>query len=123
MQKSVIISIEWDKRSNKVLYLGTQTSVVKLYDIIQKRIVQEINLNKIYPVVTNIITSELCNRLLIMTTSKPSKPGDMLRNSQMVVCNTSGANGSVVVEKFIELEMFFCQCSIIHSENIFILGK
>jgi len=125
MQKSVIISIEWDKRSHRILYLGTQTALVKLYDITQKRIVQEVAFSKAYPIVTSICTSESISRLLVMSTSKPSKPGDAPRSGQMAVCNTNGsaASGSVVIEKVVELDLFFCQCSFVYSENTFILGK
>jgi hypothetical protein len=125
MQKSAILSIEWDKRSNRILYLGTQTALVKLYDITQKRIVQEVAFSKAYPIVTSICTSDSSSRLLVMSTSKPSKPGDATRNGQMAVCNTNGAasSGSVVIEKVVELDMFFCQCSFVQSENTFILGK
>lgn len=54
MQKSFVLCIEWDKRFNHILYIGTKTCSVKLYDIHQKRIVQELTFNKLYPLITHI---------------------------------------------------------------------
>ena len=57
MQKTIILTIEWDKRNNKILYFGTQNSIVKVYDVSQKKIVQEVFFNKTHPVITSINSS------------------------------------------------------------------
>lgn len=54
MQKTMILTIEWDKRNNKILYFGTQNSMVKVYDVVQKKIIQEVLFNKTYPIITSI---------------------------------------------------------------------
>ena len=57
MQKALILSIEWDKRINRLLYFGTQTALIKQYDITQKKIIQEVAFNKQFPVITHICSS------------------------------------------------------------------
>ena len=56
MQKSSILTIEWDKRFANILYIGTKSYSVKTYDIYQKRIIQDLAFNKMYPFVTSINT-------------------------------------------------------------------
>jgi hypothetical protein len=52
MQKSTILTLEWDKRFNNILYIGTKSNSVKLYDVYQKRIIQDLAFNKMYPLIT-----------------------------------------------------------------------
>ena len=59
MQKSSILCIEWVKRTNKILYLGTQAGIVKVYDANLKKVIQEVPLTKHLPIVTNISSSAL----------------------------------------------------------------
>ncbi len=42
MLKTMILTIEWDKRNNKILYFGTHNAMVKVYDVVQKKIIQEV---------------------------------------------------------------------------------
>ena len=49
MLKAAVISVEWDKKNNKILYLGTMnSSLVKVYDINLKKVIQDLELNKEY---------------------------------------------------------------------------
>lgn len=58
MQKSVIMTLEWDKRVNRFLYLGTHTSLLKMYDTTQKKIMQEVSFSKQqFPVVLQIASA------------------------------------------------------------------
>jgi hypothetical protein len=123
MHKSVVMTVEWDKRVNKFLYLGTHSSHLKMYDTTQKKIVQEVLINKQFPVVT-CITSSPTGRLLVLLTSKTaaSKLADNgSKSGQMAIC--SSATNSIVIEKLLDLDSFFSQSSIIQSDTCFILGK
>ena len=47
MLKAAVVSVEWDKKNNKILYLGTMnSSLVKVYDINLKKVIQDLELNK-----------------------------------------------------------------------------
>ena len=54
MQKSPILTIEWDKRFNNIMYIGTKSNSIKLYDVYQKRIIQDLTFNKLNPLITLI---------------------------------------------------------------------
>ncbi len=49
--------MDWDKKTNKILYLGTLNSSLKVYDINQKKVIQELEFNKSLPNVTHICCS------------------------------------------------------------------
>ncbi len=55
--RSNVISMDWDKKTNKILYLGTLNSSLKVYDINQKKVIQELEFNKSLPNVTHICCS------------------------------------------------------------------
>lgn len=55
--RSNVISMDWDKKTNKILYLGTSNSSLKVYDINQKKVIQELEFNKSLPNVTHICCS------------------------------------------------------------------
>ena len=52
MQKSSVLSIEWDVRNYNILYIGTRSHCVKVYDVQQKKIMQELAINKNFPLTT-----------------------------------------------------------------------
>ena len=54
MQKSSILSMEWDKRNSKILYMGSKSASIKLYDVGEKKVIQEVLMNKLYPRVVQI---------------------------------------------------------------------
>lgn len=54
IQKSTIISMEWDKRNSNILYFGNNQSSLKSYDINEKKILQELIINRQYPYVNQI---------------------------------------------------------------------
>jgi hypothetical protein len=124
MQKSLIHIIEWDKRINKLLYLGTLTSNMKVYDIHQKKIIQELTFNKSYPIITNIYSSASNGKLIVLMTNKLSHAAKPLefKNSQMAVCNINDSSLNVMVENIIDLEVFFSQCSTIYLDKFFLMG-
>lgn len=60
MLKAAVISVEWDKKNNKILYLGTMnSSLVKVYDINLKKVIQDLELNKAFSHVTHICSLSL----------------------------------------------------------------
>ena len=63
MQRSMILSLEWDKRNSNLAYFGTNSGVVKVYDNNLKRFIQELTLNKIFPHVTNICSSPYSGKI------------------------------------------------------------
>jgi hypothetical protein len=46
--------MEWDKRNSGILYFGNNTSIVKAYNVNDKKITQELAINKLYPNVNQI---------------------------------------------------------------------
>lgn len=60
MLKAAVVSVEWDKKNNKILYLGTMnSSLVKVYDISLKKVIQDLELNKSFAHVTHICSLSL----------------------------------------------------------------
>jgi hypothetical protein len=60
MLKAAVVSVEWDKKNNKILYLGTMnSSLVKVYDINLKKVIQDLELNKSFAHVTHICSLSL----------------------------------------------------------------
>lgn len=73
--------------------------------------------------VTELIFEQI-GKLLIMMTSKVSPTTqDTARGSQMAICNTNSASNSLIIEKIIDFDFFYSQCSVILSENYFVIGK
>jgi len=60
MLKAAVISVEWDKKTNKILYLGTMnSSILKVYDVNLKKAIQDLELNKSFSHVTHICSLPL----------------------------------------------------------------
>ena len=54
VQKSTIVSIEWDKQNSVVLYFGNNLSTIKKYNINEQKITQELMINRLFPNVNQI---------------------------------------------------------------------
>ena len=61
IQKSPILSMEWDAKNHNILYLGSEAAVVRVYDAQEKKFIQALEVNKAYPRVTQIC-SFIANR-------------------------------------------------------------
>ncbi|ORY95843.1 WD40-repeat-containing domain protein [Syncephalastrum racemosum] len=54
---SNILSMEWDARSDRFLFLGTDTGLIRVYNIESKSVVQEFKMETQYPWVTQLLCS------------------------------------------------------------------
>ncbi len=119
MQKASIITIEWDKRIKNILYIGTKSSIIKLYDSNQKKIVQDLSFNKMYPLITCVHSFASSEKVLILMASKPniSSSNKIMRNGQMIVCNLNNVNLNLTIEKLVDLDGFYSQCVVDSSSS------
>lgn len=54
IQKSPILSMEWDCKTTNILYLGSEAALVRVYDAQEKKFTQMLEVNKAYPRITQI---------------------------------------------------------------------
>lgn len=65
VSKSYVQTIEWDKLNSNILYIGSKQNSLKVYDLSIKKIVQELVLNKQYPLV-KLVVSTSSNKLIVV---------------------------------------------------------
>ncbi|KAI8091447.1 uncharacterized protein B0P05DRAFT_265373 [Gilbertella persicaria] len=54
---SNVLSLEWDARSDRFIYMGTDTGLIRVYNVESKSIVQEFIMNEAYPWVNQLSSS------------------------------------------------------------------
>ncbi|KAG1456269.1 hypothetical protein G6F46_001374 [Rhizopus delemar] len=78
-----VLSLEWDARSDKFLYLGTDTGLIRVYNVESKSIVQEFLMDESYPWINQI-------------SSSPVEPIFICTGSSSKVLNNSKRSGTLV---------------------------
>ncbi|RNA43278.1 WD repeat-containing 91, partial [Brachionus plicatilis] len=96
VSKTHVQKIEWDRQNSNILYIGTRQNTLKVYDLNIKKIVQELVLNKQYPLV-KFIFSTLAKKLVVVQLR------DMDKSSQVILFEFSknlNQLKSIVFESF-----------------------
>lgn len=78
-----VLSLEWDARSDKFLYLGTDTGLIRVYNVESKSVVQEFLMDEAYPWINHI-------------TSSPVEPVFICTGSNNKVINASKRSTTLV---------------------------
>jgi len=120
IQKSPILSMEWDAKNHNILYLGSEAAVVRVYDAQEKKFIQALEVNKAYPRVTQICSFIANQKLLIATASQRLKIRDIFtRNGQLLLCNIGS---EIFVEKTIDLIEYFTHTITSCLNNYALIG-
>lgn len=100
MLKGTFMSVEWDKKSNKLVYLGTnKPAVIKVYDLNQKKIIQELEVSKLSSSSVILMSSIILNSKLACVVTSDNQPDCLVMCSQV--------NGKLSLDKQINLETTF----------------
>ncbi|KAG1176005.1 hypothetical protein G6F70_008969 [Rhizopus microsporus] len=100
---SNVLSLEWDARSDKFLYLGTDTGLIRVYNVESKAVVQEFLMDESYPWINQISSSPvepifICagssNRVLNSNNNNNKRSGTLVAWSMktMSACGTFSFN-------------------------------
>ncbi|KAI9258270.1 WD40-repeat-containing domain protein [Sporodiniella umbellata] len=78
-----VLSLEWDARSDKFLYLGTDTGLIRVYNMESKSVVQEFLMDETYPWIHHI-TSSPVEPVFICTGANSKLISDSKRSTTLV---------------------------------------
>ncbi|KAG1152882.1 hypothetical protein G6F37_000383 [Rhizopus arrhizus] len=79
-----VLSLEWDARSDKFLYLGTDTGLIRVYNVESKSIVQEFLMDESYPWI-NQISSSPVEPIFICTGSSSKVLNNNIRSMKPII--------------------------------------
>ena len=116
VQKSIILSVEWDKRHNGVLLIGNDMSTVKEYNVNEMKITQELIINKSYPCVNQICSFHANEKLIVIISAQNLNS----KSGQLIVCFKNNSN--ILIEKVLDLENYYSQCVVSYLTNYVLFG-
>ncbi|CAF0857200.1 unnamed protein product [Brachionus calyciflorus] len=99
--KTLVVSIEWERRNSNIIYIGLKSNAVKIYDLLMRKFIQELSLNKNYPF-TNLIHSTVnTNKLIVLQHSTVPNVG-----SQFSIYESNLKNNCLSLWKNIDFNNF-----------------
>ncbi|KAI8349228.1 WD40-repeat-containing domain protein [Choanephora cucurbitarum] len=78
---SNVLSLEWDARSDRFLYMGTDTGLIRVYNVDSKSITQEFVMDEAYPWVTQLSSSPVEPIFVCSGSSNQLQPGKQTSNA------------------------------------------
>ncbi|KAI9270113.1 WD40-repeat-containing domain protein [Helicostylum pulchrum] len=115
---SSILSLEWDARSDRFLYLGTDTGLIRVYNVESKSIVQEFIMDDNYLKVNHISSSPVEPIFVCAGSSSSNSSGALVAWSM----KTMSACGTFQIDNQDEIESSINTIKLNHNGQMLVAG-
>ncbi|KAI9361489.1 WD40-repeat-containing domain protein [Pilaira anomala] len=120
---SNVLSLEWDARSDRFLYLGTDTGLIRVYNVDSKSIVQEFIMDDNYPWINHISSSPI--EPIFVCAGSSNKMNTATKSSGALVAwsmKTMSACGTFQIDNQEEVESNINTIKLNHNGQMLVAG-